>query len=172
MDTRERTLLKRQEVLGGYDPSQYEAERIWATARDGTQGADLAGLRAAVCVRDGTAPMLLYGYGSYGISLSPTFSSSRLSLLDRGVIYAIAYIRGGGELGEQWREQGRMMQKMNTFTDFIDCAEHLIARTLHVAGPAGDPGRQRRRAAGGRRRQHAPEPVPRGGRAGARSWTS
>ena len=70
--------------------------------------------------------MVLYGYGSYGISLSPIFSSSRLSLLDRGIVYAVAYVRGGGELGEDWREQGRMMQKMNTFTDFIDCAEHLV----------------------------------------------
>ena len=75
---------------------------------------------------DGTAPLLLYGYGSYGASISPTFSSSRLSLLDRGVIYAIAHIRGGGELGEEWREQGRMMNKMNTFTDFIACAEYLV----------------------------------------------
>jgi len=75
---------------------------------------------------DGKAPMLLYAYGSYGASMAPTFSSGRLSLLDRGVIYAIAYIRGGGELGEEWREQGRMMQKMNTFTDFIDCADFLV----------------------------------------------
>ena len=72
---------------------------------------------------DGTAPLLLYAYGSYGASRAPTFSSNRLSLLDRGVVYALAYIRGGGELGEEWREQGRMMQKMNTFTDFIDCAD-------------------------------------------------
>jgi oligopeptidase B len=75
---------------------------------------------------DGSAPLLLYAYGSYGASQAPTFSSSRLSLLDRGAIYAVAYIRGGGELGEEWREQGRMMQKMNTFTDFIDCAEYLV----------------------------------------------
>jgi oligopeptidase B len=75
---------------------------------------------------DGTAPMLLYAYGSYGISQNPTFSSPRLSLLDRGAVFAIAYIRGGGELGEEWREAGRMMKKMNTFTDFIDCAEFLV----------------------------------------------
>ncbi len=125
MDTRERTLLKRQEVLGGYDPAQYQAERIWATARDGTRVPISLVYRRGL-VRDGSTPMVLYGYGSYGISLSPIFSSSRLSLLDRGLVYAVAYIRGGGELGEEWRQQGRMMQKMNTFTDFIDCAEHVI----------------------------------------------
>ena len=75
---------------------------------------------------DGRAPLLLYGYGSYGASMTPSFSSSRLSLLDRGAIYAVAYIRGGGELGEEWREQGRMMQKINTFNDFVDCAEYLV----------------------------------------------
>jgi oligopeptidase B len=75
---------------------------------------------------DGTAPLLLYGYGSYGITIAPTFSASRLSLLDRNVIYVIAHIRGGGELGEEWRMDGRMMKKLNTFTDFIACAEHLI----------------------------------------------
>ena len=80
---------------------------------------------------DGKAPLLLYGYGSYGASGAPTFSSNRLSLLDRGVIFAIAHIRGGGEMGEEWREQGRMMKKMNTFTDFIDCAEYLVKNALH-----------------------------------------
>ena len=80
-----------------------------------------------------SAPLLLYAYGSYGVVGAPTFSSNRLSLLDRGVIYALAYIRGGGELGEDWREQGRMMQKMNTFTDFIDCAEYLVEAQVHVA---------------------------------------
>ena len=125
MDTGERTLLKQQEVLGGYDPAQYQAERIWATARDGTKIPISLVYRRGV-PRDGRAPMVLYGYGSYGISLSPIFSSSRLSLLDRGIVYAVAYVRGGGELGEDWRQQGRMMQKMNTFTDFIDCAEHVI----------------------------------------------
>ena len=125
MNTRQRTLLKRQEVLGNYDPGAYEAKRIWAVARDGTKvPVSLVSKRGLSL--DGRAPVLLYGYGSYGASLAPTFSSSRLSLLDRGVIYAVAYIRGGGELGETWRENGRMMQKMNTFTDFIDCAEFLV----------------------------------------------
>ena len=126
MDTRERTLLKRQEVLGGYDPTQYEARRVWATSRDGTRVPISLVYRKGL-VLDGQAPLLLYAYGSYGISMSPVFSSGRLSLLDRGFVYALAYVRGGGELGEEWREQGRMMQKMNTFTDFIDCAEYLVA---------------------------------------------
>ncbi|HEY0874427.1 MAG TPA: S9 family peptidase [Vicinamibacterales bacterium] len=125
LNTRERTLLKQQEVLGGYDPSNYEAKRVWAPARDGTQVPISLVYRKGLRL-DGRAPMLLYGYGSYGASMAPTFSSNRLSLLDRGVVYGIAYPRGGGELGEEWREQGRMMQKMNTFQDFIDCAEYLI----------------------------------------------
>src|SRR4029079_11989282 len=116
---------KRQEVLGGYDPLQYQAERVWATARDGTRGPGSLVYRRGL-IRDGRAPMVLYGYGSYGIALSPIFSSSRLSLLDRGIVYGGPYVRVGGELGEDWRQQGRMMQKMNTFTDFIDCAEHLV----------------------------------------------
>ena len=123
--TRERTLLKRQEVLGGYDPAKYEARRIWATAKDGTK-VPISIVHKKGVKLDGTAPLLLYAYGSYGASMAPTFSSARLSLLDRGVIYALAYIRGGGELGEEWREQGRMMYKMNTFTDFIDCADYLV----------------------------------------------
>jgi oligopeptidase B len=126
MDTRERTLLKRQEVLGGYDPAQYEAMRVWATSRDGTRVPISLVYRKGL-VLDGHAPLLLYAYGSYGISMSPAFSSGRLSLLDRGFVYALAYVRGGGELGEEWREQGRMMHKMNTFTDFIDCAGYLVA---------------------------------------------
>jgi oligopeptidase B len=125
MTTKQRTLLKRTEVLGGYTPSGYESQRVWAVARDGTKVPISLVHRKGVKL-DGSAPMLLYAYGSYGASQSPTFSSARLSLLDRGVVYALAYIRGGGELGEEWREQGRMLQKMNTFTDFIDCADHLI----------------------------------------------
>jgi oligopeptidase B len=127
MNTRERTLLKRQEVLGGYDPSQYEATRIWSVSRDGTHVPVSLVYRKPLTL-DGGAPLLLYAYGSYGASMAPAFSSNRLSLLDRGFVFAIAYVRGGGELGEEWREQGRMMQKMNTFTDFIDCAETLVSR--------------------------------------------
>ena len=123
--SRARTLLKRQDVLGAYDPAQYTAERIWAEARDGTR-VPISIVRRGDTPVDGTAPLLLYAYGSYGISMAPTFSSTRLSLLDRGAIMAIAYVRGGGELGEEWREAGRMRQKLNTFHDFIDCAEHLV----------------------------------------------
>ncbi len=125
LNSKQRTLLKQQEVLGGYDPAQYEARRVWAVARDGTKVPMSIVSKKGVKL-DGKAPLLLYAYGSYGASMAPTFSSSRLSLLDRGVIYALAYIRGGGELGEDWREQGRMFKKMNTFTDFIDCAEFLV----------------------------------------------
>jgi oligopeptidase B len=125
MTTRERKLLKRQEVLGGYDASKYEAKRIWSVSRDGTKVPISLVYRKGLTL-DGRSPMLLYAYGSYGASMSPTFSSNRLSLLDRGAVYALAYIRGGGELGEEWREQGRMMQKLNTFHDFIDCAEYLV----------------------------------------------
>jgi oligopeptidase B len=124
LNTKKRTLLKQQEVLGGYNPTNYEAKRIWAVARDGTKVPVSLVYKKGVKF-DGTAPMLLYAYGSYGISMAPTFSSGRLSLLDRGVIYALAYIRGGGELGEDWRQDGRMMKKMNTFNDFIDCADYL-----------------------------------------------
>jgi oligopeptidase B len=120
------TLLKRQEVLGGYDPAQYVCERLWATARDGVKVPVSIVYRKGF-VRDGHAPLFLYGYGSYGIGTPPTFSSNRLSLLDRGMAYAIAHIRGGNEMGEQWREDGMLMKKKNTFWDFIDCAEYLIA---------------------------------------------
>ncbi|HEY6803992.1 MAG TPA: S9 family peptidase [Pyrinomonadaceae bacterium] len=125
MSTGRSTLLKQTEVPGGFDRANYQSERVFATATDGTKIPISVVYRKGVKL-DGTAPMLLYAYGSYGISIPPTFSSSRLSLLDRGVIYAIAHIRGGGELGEEWREEGRMMKKMNTFTDFIACADHLI----------------------------------------------
>jgi oligopeptidase B len=125
LESKERKLLKQQEVLGGYDPTQYEAKRVWAPARDGTQ-VPISLVHRKGLTLDGRAPMLLYAYGSYGVSMEPTFSSNRLSLLDRGAIFGIAYIRGGGELGEEWREQGRMLHKLNTFTDFIDSAEYLV----------------------------------------------
>jgi len=125
MNTGKTTLLKQTEVPGGFDRANYKAERVFATASDGTKIPMSMVYRKGVKL-DGTAPLLLYGYGSYGASIPPTFSSSRLSLLDRGVIYVIAHIRGGGELGEEWRQAGRMMNKMNTFTDFIASAEALI----------------------------------------------
>ena len=162
LTTRQRKLLKRQEVLGGYDPSRYEARRIWAVARDGTKVPISVVHRKGIAL-DGKAPLLLYGYGSYGASGAPTFSSNRLSLLDRGVIFANAYIRGGGEMGEEWREQGRMMKKINTFNDFIDCAEYLVKNEIHGSRSAGDSGRERRRPAGRRRDEHAARPLQ-GGR--------
>ena len=125
MKTGQSTLLKETEVPGGFSRSNYKSERVFATAADGTKIPISLVYRNGVKL-DGSAPLLLYGYGSYGISIPPTFSATRLSLLDRGVIFAIGHIRGGGELGEEWRQAGRMMKKMNTFTDFIACAEALI----------------------------------------------
>jgi oligopeptidase B len=124
MATHASTLLKRFEVPN-YDASQFASERIYATAADGTK-VPVSLVYKKPLVRDGKRPMLLYAYGSYGSPTWPTFSSNRLTLLDRGVIYAIAHIRGGGELGEPWREAGRMMVKRNTFTDFTDVAENLV----------------------------------------------
>jgi len=125
MNTGKSTLLKQTDVPGGFDRTNYKSERVFATASDGTKIPLSMVYRKGVKL-DGSAPLLLYGYGSYGASIPPTFSSSRLSLLDRGVIYVIAHIRGGGEMGEEWRQAGRMMNKMNTFTDFIASAEALI----------------------------------------------
>jgi oligopeptidase B len=125
MDAKTRVLRKQTDVPGGFDKANYKSERIFATAADGTKIPISIVYRKGTKL-DGKSPLLLYGYGSYGVSITPTFSSNRLSLLDRGAIYAIAHIRGGGELGEEWREAGRMMQKMNTFTDFISSAEYLI----------------------------------------------
>ena len=125
MNTRQATQLKQTEVPGGFDKANYKAERVFAMAADGTK-IPMSVVYRKTTKLDGSAPLLLYGYGSYGISISPSFSASRLALLDRGVIFVIAHIRGGGELGEPWRDAGRMMNKINTFTDFIASAEHLI----------------------------------------------
>jgi oligopeptidase B len=127
---RELRLLKRTPVLddprfGRYEPDNYIQERGWATAPDGTQ-VPLSIVRRSDIALDGSAPALLYGYGSYEASMDPGFSVSRLSLLDRGIVYAIAHVRGGGELGRTWYEQGKRLTKMNTFTDFIACADYLI----------------------------------------------
>ncbi len=126
MKTRERKLLKEQPVLGGFDRKQYRSERIYATASDGTKIP--VSLVYRTDTRPANRPMLLLGYGSYGVSLDAWFSSDRLSLLDRGMIFGIAHVRGGGEMGKRWHEDGRLMKKMNTFTDFISCAEHVIAK--------------------------------------------
>ena len=125
MDTREKELLKRDEVLGGFDPAAYMSERRFAPARDGAR------VPVSIVYRKGTEmngdnPLLLYAYGSYGSSRDATFSSPRLSLLDRGFVYAIAHVRGGAEMGRQWYEDGKLLKKKNTFTDFIDVAEFLV----------------------------------------------
>jgi oligopeptidase B len=119
-------LLKQQPVLGDFDPTRYRSERIHATAADGTRVPISLVYRVGTS-RDGSAPMLLAGYGAYGIAYPVTFSSSRLSLLDRGLTVGIAHVRGGGELGKRWHDEGRMLQKRNTFTDFIACADALVA---------------------------------------------
>jgi oligopeptidase B len=124
--TRERELKKQYEVRGGYDASQYQSERIFAKAPDGAE-VPISMVYRKGFERNGTSPLLLYGYGAYGHSIDPRFSSDRLSLLDRGFVFAIAHIRGGAELGEEWHDQGKLLQKKNTFTDFIACSEHLLA---------------------------------------------
>ncbi len=124
--TRKSNLIKQQEIPSGYDKTQYETKRVWAVARDGVK-VPVSIVWKKGTKMDGSAPMLLYAYGSYGFSTDPGFSTSRLSLVDRGMIYAIAHIRGGSELGEKWRLDGRMFKKMNTFNDFVDSAKWLIA---------------------------------------------
>ena len=125
MNTKQKTLLKQQEVLGDFSPDNYVTERHYATARDGTKVPISLVYRKGL-EKDGNNPLLLHGYGSYGASREPTFSSVRLSLLDRGFVYAIPHIRGGSEMGRYWYEEGKLFNKKNTFYDFIDCAEYLI----------------------------------------------
>ena len=127
MDTREKKLLKQREVLGGFNPSNYQTERVMVTARDGAKIPMSIAYRKDKFKKDGTNPCQEYAYGSYGSSTYASFSSNRLSLLDRGFVYAIAHVRGGQEMGGQWYEDGKMMKKKNTFNDFIDCSEFLIA---------------------------------------------
>ncbi|RMG69243.1 MAG: S9 family peptidase [Calditrichaeota bacterium] len=125
MDTRQMELKKRDDVLGGYNPENYVTERLWAPARDGKKVPISLVYRKGL-KKDGSHPLYLYGYGAYGISIDPGFSASRVSLLDRGFVFAIAHIRGGGALGREWYEEGKLLKKKNTFFDFIDCAEFLI----------------------------------------------
>lgn len=125
MVERTKKVLKEKEVLGGFDKSNYDSKRIWVTARDGAK------VPVTMVWRKGTkpaptTPMLLYGYGSYGVNIDPYFSPSRLSLLDRGFIFAIAHIRGSQAMGRHWYEEGKMLRKQNTFNDFIDCAQHMV----------------------------------------------
>ena len=123
--TGERRLLKEVEVPGGFDSNDYVTKRTWATARDGVR-VPVSLMYHKDTPMDGSAPLYQYGYGSYGASMDPTFSTSRLSLVDRGFVYAIAHIRGGQEMGRQWYEDGKLLNKMNTFTDFIDVTDHLV----------------------------------------------
>ncbi|MBX7222794.1 MAG: S9 family peptidase [Blastocatellia bacterium] len=127
MNTHERKLLKQTDVLGGFKPEAYESQRLFATAKDGAKVPVSVVYKKGLKL-DGKNPLLLYAYGSYGISMPDSFSSSRLSLLDRGFVYAIAHIRGGKEMGEIWHDQGKLMNKKNTFTDFIACGEMLIEK--------------------------------------------
>ncbi len=138
-----RTLLKREEVLGDFDPEHYRTERLYATAPDGVEVPISLVYRKELRRRGGN-PLLLYGYGAYGISSDPQFNSARLSLLDRGFVYAIAHVRGGEDLGRPWYDGGRLLNKRNTFTDYIACAEHLIgegyadrAQLFGLGGSAG-----------------------------------
>src|SRR5260221_11218586 len=125
METRQAPLLKKQEGLGGYDPTQYVSERQWATARDGTK-VPLSIVYKKGFRRNGTAPLFLYAYGSYGIGTPATFASQRLSLLDRRMGYAIPHIPGGEEMGEAWHADGMLMRKKNTFLDFLHCADYMV----------------------------------------------
>ncbi len=143
MTTREKTLLKQEEVLGGFDTTHYQTERLWASARDGMQVPISLVYRKGL-VKNGNNPLLLYGYGAYGASMDASFSSSRISLLDRGFVFAIAHVRGGEELGREWYERGKLLNKKNTFADFIDCAEYLLRegytnqeRLFAMGGSAG-----------------------------------
>jgi oligopeptidase B len=133
IDTRERELKKQYEVRGGYDASQYQSERIFAKASDGVE-VPISLVYQKDFVRDGASPLLLYGYGAYGHSIDPRFSSDRLSLLDRGFVFAIAHIRGGAEMGELWHDGGKLLEKKNTFSDFIACAEHVISAGYTSSG--------------------------------------
>jgi oligopeptidase B len=133
MDKRERVLVKRYEVLGGYDPAEYRCERVFAVAGDGSK-IPISLVYRKGTVKDRNAPLVLYGYGAYGSTVEPHFLSYRLSLLDRGFVFAIAHVRGGGELGRHWYEQGKLLSKQNTFSDFIACAEHLIRRKYTSKG--------------------------------------
>lgn len=141
--TGERTLLKEQQVLGGYDASDYTAYRLWATADDGTQ-IPVSVIHRADLDTSTPSPTLLYGYGAYESSVDPGFSIARLSLLDRGMIFAIAHVRGGGEMGRGWYDHGKMLEKKNTFTDFIAVADHLVEQGLtsyeHMVAEGGSAG--------------------------------
>jgi oligopeptidase B len=141
--TGEKILLKRDPVVGSFDPADYRTEFLFATARDGARIPVSLVYRIGL-LRDGSAPLLQYAYGAYGLSTDPSFSSARLSLLDRGFVYAIAHVRGGQEMGRAWYDDGRKLHKMNSFTDFIDVTRHLVAeryaaqdQVIAMGGSAG-----------------------------------
>jgi oligopeptidase B len=133
MDTDARTLRKEQRIPSGHDPADYVTRRLWATARDGAR-IPVSVLHRAGLALDGRAPLLLYGYGSYGFAMPAAFAANRLSLVDRGFVYAVAHVRGGSDLGYRWYEDGKLAAKENTFRDFIAAAEHLIAEGYTSAG--------------------------------------
>jgi oligopeptidase B len=143
IETRQRELKKQYEVKGGYDASQYQSERIFATAPDGVE-VPISLVYRRGFEKNGQSSLLLYAYGSYGHSIDPGFSSERLSLLDRGFVFAIAHVRGGAELGEEWHDHGKLLAKKNTFADFIASAEHLIRNrytaAVHLAIMGGSAG--------------------------------
>src|ERR1043166_4341855 len=143
METQQKKLLKQREVLGGYNAGEYVTERLYANSRDGVR-IPISIVYKRGIEKNGTAPLLLYGFGSYGNSIDPSFNSSRLSLLNRGFIFAIAHIRGGEEMGRQWYEDGKMMNKKNTFNDFIDCGEFLVSQhftsSAHLYANGGSAG--------------------------------
>jgi oligopeptidase B len=143
MNSKEKKLVKQQEVVGGYDAAQFTTERIYATATDGVK-VPISLVYKKGMKKEGNTPLLLYGYGSYGNSRDAAFNSNLLSLLNRGFIFAIAHIRGGQEMGRQWYEDGKMLKKKNTFTDFIDCANFLIKEkytsTPHLYARGGSAG--------------------------------
>ena len=143
MRSREKTLLKQQEIVGGFNPEEYTAKRLYAPAHDGKK-IPISLVHRKDATIDGHTPLLLYGYGSYGYTLDPTFSVSRISLLDRGFVYAIAHVRGGQTLGREWYDDGKLLNKRNTFYDFISCAEYLIAEKYtdneHLCAMGGSAG--------------------------------
>ncbi len=133
MNGKEKKLMKEQPVLGGFKKGEYVTERVYAVARDGVK-VPISIVYKKGLARDGKAPLLLYAYGSYGLSTDAGFSSNRLSLLDRGFVYAIAHIRGGQEMGRQWYEDGKLQKKVNTFNDFVDCGRYLISEKFTSQG--------------------------------------
>ena len=143
METKAKKLMKQQVVVGGYNAEDYTTERLYATAKDGTK-VPISIVYKKGLVKDGNAPLLLYAYGSYGHSIDAAFSINNLSLLNRGFVYAIAHIRGGQEMGRAWYEEGKLMKKMNTFTDFIDCGKYLVAEKFtspaHLYAQGGSAG--------------------------------